>query len=92
MIELSPDTVIIRKPAYASRVQDDLVLFDEESGKYFASSSVGADIWDLIETPRSVREISARLLESYDVAEDTCLAEVTRFASKLVDAGLAEKR
>ena len=87
---LQPDDVIIRKNAYASRVKDDLVFFDETAGQYFATGSVGADIWDLIEEPRSLRDICAELMERYEVDETTCLTEVEGFVADLIAAGLAE--
>ena len=88
---LQPDDVIIRKQAYASRVKDDLVFFDEAAGQYFATGPVGADIWELIESPRSLREICATLMQRYEVDEATCLAEAQRFAEELVAAGLADR-
>ena len=86
------DDVILRTDAYASRVKDDLVFFDETAGKYFATGTVGADIWELIEEPRSLRDICAALMERYKVDEATCLAEVQRFVEELLEAGLARRQ
>ena len=84
--------VILRTDVYASRVKDDLVFFDEQAGRYFATGTVGADIWELIAEPRSVRAICAALVERYEVDEDTCLAEVKRFVGELLEAGLARRQ
>lgn len=89
---LQLDTVIVRKDAYFSRVADDLVFFDEDAGQYFATGAVGAQIWELIETPLTVGDICASLMERYDVDESTCIGETMHFAEKLVAAGLAEQR
>lgn len=83
--------MIARKPVYASRVKDDLVFFDETAGRYFATGSVGADIWDLIETPRSLDTICAALMDRYDVDAATCRAEVERFVAQLETAGLVQR-
>ena len=88
---LQPDDVIIRTDAYASRVKDDLVFFDEAAGRYFATGIVGADIWDLIEEPRSLRAICAALMARYEVDEATCATEVERFVEELLEAGLARR-
>lgn len=90
MNELCETKLVTRSQALAVRVDDDLVLFDAEAGKYFATSGVGADIWELIESPRSIRAICVNLMERYDVAEETCLAEVQEFVKVLVTEGLAE--
>lgn len=84
------EEVICRKTVYASRVKDDLVFFDETGGQYFATGAVGADIWDLIESPRSLRDICAALMDRYEVDAATCQAEVQRFAEELAGAGLVE--
>jgi hypothetical protein len=89
---LQPDDMIIRKNAYASRVKDDLVFFDEAAGQYFATGTVGADIWELIEAPCSLRAICAALMERYEVDDATCQAEATRFVEELIAAGLAERQ
>ncbi|MGY6552410.1 MAG: PqqD family protein [Erythrobacter sp.] len=89
---LQPGTVIARKDAYFSRVGEDLVFFDEDVGQYFATGSVGAHIWELIETPLSLSDICASLMQRYKVDEATCFAETLRFAEKLVAAGLVEQR
>ena len=88
---LQPDDVIVRKNAFASRVKDDLVFFDEAAGQYFATGPVGADIWELIEQPRSLRDICAVLMERYEVDEATCQAEAERFVAELLGAGLADR-
>ena len=91
VVKMQPDDVIARKSVYASRVKDDLVFFDEQAGQYFATGTVGADIWDLIESPRSLRDICSELMARYEVDEATCTTEVERFAEELLNAGLAER-
>ena len=91
-MSVKPEDVIERADVYASRVKDDLVFFDEQAGQYFATGAVGADIWELIETPRSLRDICFTLMERYEVNEETCTAEVQRFAEELLDAGLAQRQ
>ncbi len=88
---LQANDVISRKSAYASRVRDDLVFFDETLGKYFATGGVGADIWEIIETPRSIAEICAALLERYEVDAETCRKDTERFVEELLEAGLVER-
>jgi len=85
------DDVILRTDVYASRVKDDLVFFDEQGGRYFATGTVGADIWELIEEPRSLRGICGALMEQYEVDAETCGSEVQGFVDELIAAGLAER-
>jgi hypothetical protein len=90
MSPIDPETPISRKPAHARRVKDDLVIFDDAMGKYFATSSVGADIWALLDTPRSMTAICAELQARYEVDDATCQAEVQGFLTEMLEAGLIE--
>lgn len=90
MNEITPDSVLSRKPALVSRVDNDLIFFDEQGGRYLATGKVGADIWDLIESPRTLREICSELMTRYEVDEATCFDEVRSFGGELVEAGVAE--
>ena len=88
---VSAETVLVRTLALTSRVDDDLIFFDEQGGRYLATGRVGADIWELIESPRTLREICDELMNRYAVDEATCLAEVRAFAEELLAAGVAER-
>jgi hypothetical protein len=91
MAELEPETVLVRLQALVSQVDDDLVFFDSQAGKYFATGIVGADIWQLIEEPRSIRDVCIALTEKYDVSEERCLEEVQSFARDLLAVGLIRR-
>lgn len=90
MSSLTPQTIVARKPVHASRVQDDLVFFDDQAGRYFATGSVGAEIWEILDTPCSVQDICNRLIERYEVEPETCLTDVSAFLEDLSAAGLIE--
>ena len=66
-------------------------MFDGTAGKYYATSSVGADIWDMLETPISVSKIVIWLVEMYDVDGTVCLEEVLKFLRELDCAGLLSR-
>ena len=90
MSRFSPQTIVVRKPVHGGRVQDDVVIFDDQAGQYFTTSAVGADIWDLIEKPVSCEDIYTWLTERYDVSREMCIAEVDAFIDELHHAGLIE--
>ena len=88
MTKISLDSVVVRKQVIFSRIHDDVMILDPQSGSYFAIRQVGADIWDLIETPRSLRDICLELIERYDVDEEACAPDVKSFVTELVESGL----
>jgi len=71
----------------SAKVGDELVMMSAEKGNYLGLSEVGARIWELIETPQDVEVICRQLQSEYDVAADTCRAEVDAFLKELVKHG-----
>lgn len=69
---------------------DEIVFFDDRVGKYFATGTVGADIWKLIERPCGLESIVGRLVEIYDVDVDLCRAQTKNFMDQMVSLQLIE--
>ena len=53
-------------------------------------NETGKDIWDGISKGLSAEEITARLVEQYDVDEATAARSVDRIIDQLKDAGIVE--
>jgi hypothetical protein len=71
----------------AAQVGDELVMMSAETGSYIGLNSVGARVWELIETPAEVGQICAVLVGEFDVTEDACRAEVESFLAELEQRG-----
>ena len=67
----------------AAKVGDELVMMSAAKGNYIGLSAVGARIWELIETPRTIEELCDRRFAEYDVDPATCRAEVDSFLATL---------
>ena len=72
----------------AVEVDGELVMMDIESGNYIGLSPVGTRIWELLEQPRSVGDLTATLEAEYDVPSEVCRAETSAFLEQLVQNGL----
>jgi hypothetical protein len=70
-----------------AKIGDELVMMSVERGNYIGLSEVGRRIWELIEAPCALDDISAQLQKEYDVPAEVCLAEVETFLSELVRHG-----
>lgn len=73
-----------------SRVGDDIVIFDDRIGKYFASGPVGADIWEMLTDWIGSQEICANLLSAYEIDDQTCRDEVNAFLTELTNLNLVQ--
>jgi len=67
----------------AAKVGDELVMMSAAKGNYIGLSSVGARIWELIETPQTVESLCDKLVAEYEVDPATCRAEVDAFLATL---------
>jgi hypothetical protein len=86
-IDLTTRIVRSEDPVSAP-VEDELVMADVDSGKYYALNNVSTAIWRGIEHARSVKDLCHSLLAEYNVTEEKCEAEVLQFVNKLYDKGL----
>jgi Coenzyme PQQ synthesis protein D (PqqD) len=73
-------------------VEGETVMFDPAKGKYFALAGVGGRIWELLDQPRSVAEVSEAVSAEFEIDVSDCQADVLRFLEDLSEAGLVEVR
>ncbi|MCA3693479.1 HPr-rel-A system PqqD family peptide chaperone [Aquidulcibacter sp.] len=90
MSQESSSAVYSRSSVQGSALGDEIVFFDERAGKYFATGSVGADIWSLLERPMTMDEICEALMEAYEVDRTTCFQQVSQFLGKMAEINLVE--
>jgi hypothetical protein len=67
---------------------DELVMLSMSSNCYYGVNSVGARIWELLETPTTVGQICTRLCEEFEVDRRECQSAVLKFVNELVGHGL----
>jgi hypothetical protein len=63
------------------------VMIDFSSGKYFLLKGAANEIWDYIQSPITISDIIQRLMNTYDVAEETCRESTFSFLSQLKNYG-----
>jgi hypothetical protein len=69
-------------------MDDDLVMMDIEHGKYLGLNAVAADIWRLLEQPKSASQLLSLLLERYEVSAAQCDADLQRFLVQMLSQGM----
>lgn len=79
-----------RLEVQGNRLGDEIVFFDDRVGKYFATGPVGADIWDMLESPMYFDQICKGLLEAYEIDENTCRVQAFAFLEKMEELRLVE--
>ena len=73
-----------------SKIADEVVMLDMDSGFYFGLNSVASDIWTMLENPISVGEIVVSLLAQYEVDQATCNAETKEIIEEMLKHRLVQ--
>ena len=63
-------------------------ILNLDTGIYYGLDPVGARIWSLIETPRSVAAIRDAILQEFDVESERCEKDIFALLEKLLAEGL----
>ena len=80
------------KTQISTTVDEDTVILDTASGRYFSLEGVGSTLWRALQEPRSFDELLATVLESYDVGVETAEHDVRALLGNLEEAGLVAAR
>jgi hypothetical protein len=91
-MSLGLDTVLRRNGEilHASVSTEEAVMMSVAAGKYYGLNSVGARIWELLETPKSIAQLCAQIEDEFEVDTATCETTVLKFAGDLVDHGIVD--
>ncbi len=71
-----------------TELDDQVVMLDPESAKYYELDPVGARIWMLLEDKPSMTELRDALTAEFDVDGETCLNDLADFLDNLAGLGL----
>ncbi len=85
-------TISISGDLVSCDLNAEAVVLNLRSGRYYGLDPVGARIWNLIQTPRTVQEIRDILLQDYEVEADRCEGDLVALLEKLANEGLVDVR
>jgi Coenzyme PQQ synthesis protein D (PqqD) len=71
---------------------DEAAILNLKNTVYYGLNPVGARVWNLVQQPRSVKEIRDRLLEEYDVGAEQCERDLLDLLDRMREQGLIEVR
>ncbi len=67
---------------------NDLVMVDLQGGEYFALNTVGARMWDLLTSGKTLAEAAEALAAEYDAGQDEIFRDCKKLADELLTRGL----
>jgi hypothetical protein len=88
-MELEPATLVSRPPEVVfERLEGQVLLLSLETGRYGTLNGTGAQLWELLESPRSVEGLIEHLVATRTVDADRAGADVRAFLGDLLERGL----
>ena len=83
--------IVRRQPDWViAKFGDEAVMMSVRSDERIGLDEVALQIWEAIETPRSVDEICNHLMKRYNVTPELCRTEVERFLGELREHDVVE--
>lgn len=87
---LLDSVVAASKQQISTDLGGEAVILGLKSSQYYSLNDVGTRIWDLIQEPKTVRDVRDAILEEYDVEPKRCEKELLGILKKMASAGLIE--
>lgn len=85
-------SVVAAREQVSSDLGGEVAILDLKSGIYYGLDAVGAQIWSLLQEPRTVEEIRDVLVREYEVDDERCERDLVALLQSLADEGLIEVR
>lgn len=86
---INPDLRFSRASNQLScELDGEIAILNLDTSLYFGLTEVAALLWRELETPRSLEELTAAVLNLYDVESQQCRKDVAQFLSVLRDRKL----
>jgi hypothetical protein len=89
MPSINLETRILRANGFSTApVNNELMMLNVEQGAYYSLDPIAAEIWELLEEPADVSDLTARLQQRYAVSAEQCQADVLAFLERLYANGM----
>jgi hypothetical protein len=82
--------VVVTPNQVSSDLSGEAVILNLQSGTYYGLNAVGASVWNLIQSPKTVDQLREALLEEYEVEPEDCDRDLHQLLEDLHNVGLIE--
>lgn len=76
--------------AHWRELDDHVVILDVDASVYSTLNPVGSLIWNEADGQKTVEELTAIVVDAFDVTEEVAREDTERFVAALLDEGLFE--
>jgi hypothetical protein len=76
--------------AVATLLDDSVCLFNLKTCEYFSLNETGSAIWECIEKPATVAEITANIADLYVISHEECCGEIKAWLESAAAHGVID--
>lgn len=80
------------KEVIQSKIGDEVVMLDIDSGFYFGLNSVGSEIWSHLSEPITIEDLLNKLMARFDIDKETCQKDTLEFMTQLLEKNIIRKQ
>jgi hypothetical protein len=84
------DRVLIPEAVVSRDLGGETVVLNLETGLYFGLDELGTEIWNDLRSGNTLQQAVDRLLETFDVPEQTLRTDLLQFVSQMAAKGLVQ--
>ncbi len=90
-MKITPATIVVAsRDQLSANVGGHVIIAGLRKGNYYGLDSVGARVWQLVQTPISARELGRLIAEEYHVSDERCEADLLELLDSMAGQGLIE--
>lgn len=88
---ITPATIVVAsKEQLSTTIDGEVVIAGLQKGNYYALASVGARVWQLVQTPIAVSDVGTIIADEYHVSAERCEADLLELLESMREQGLIE--
>jgi len=84
--------VVATKHQVFCALGEESAILNMENSVYYGMNEVGTRVWNLLQQPKSIREIRDAIVDEYDVTPEQCERDLLELLAQLKAEGLIELR
>ncbi len=79
---------IHKKEVIQSKIGDEVVMLDMDSGFYFGLNSVASVIWNHLKDGMDFNQLVEKLMEQFEVDRELCVHDTKELLNQMVEKGI----
>jgi ATP-dependent protease HslVU (ClpYQ) ATPase subunit len=74
-----------KKAMVQSKIDDETVMMDINSGFYFGLNAIASVIWELLKEEHTLDQLVDKLMMEYEVSREQCLKETAQLLQQMLE-------